>query len=188
MSEVSDGPEVSQPQPVERPALPYVAGCTLLLWVLLGGSVLWIITSLRCPPGGGMCGIGVVGLAYLLGLATFFASAAVGLCAVAVAWIRDDRVSAAGLGLVAALGLFAMYALYLNGQSGHPVVKAGYGFSPSEFDSQHPFGLPGSVALVVLMPVAALAFGAAPTGMRRAAALASTLTAVGLLVAIRVTP
>lgn len=168
-------------------ALAFVAGCALLLWALLGGFLFWASTY-RC--GRGMCGLALVWPALLLGGATFIASVAVGLFAVSAAWTRGDRVAAAGLGLVAAIGLFAAYALYFNGHPGHPVVTAVYGFSPGEFGPRHPFGFPASVALVALMPVSALLYGiagVAPAWLRRIAALACVLTAVGLLVAIRVT-
>jgi hypothetical protein len=148
------------------------AGLALVFWTMTGVVFYW---------GYGGLGMWVLPLVWA-GLLSFL----VGLIAVGVAARHADWIAAACLGIITGLGLLAADAAWHNGHPEPRISTPIYGYTPQDF-SLHPFALPGSIILIVLIPLSVLGYGLAEehTWLRQALTVGGVIAALAVVIALR---
>jgi hypothetical protein len=120
----------------------------------------------------------LVGTAILL-------SAVAGVWALYIALRERDWLSAVSFGVLLAAAAFAAYALWYNGNPGHPLIAAVYGL-PYDGFGLYPLAFYGSAALAPAIPLLALAYALTSGKARQISAAAGPLAMLGLWAAIRI--
>jgi hypothetical protein len=174
---------VSQSSGQHTPSgLTAVAVLGVLLWAAAAYFVFVYVPSYRCQ--GDLCGLGLIGPAYVLGGGATLLSVAAAVWALCMALGSRNRLAAASLGLLLASAVFAAYALLQNGHPGHLLVAAVYGFPPDSF-GLHPVAFACSVALLAALAPVALGYSLTDGKLRQLGAAAVVLSVLAIWVAVR---